>query len=69
MIAAGIDMAFRDAMVRVCHIGGASFGSGGVKWLCKDDEIGFDCGIWSFVFAIWVRRRAKSFRRSVGGNV
>jgi hypothetical protein len=69
MVAAGVDMALRDAVVSVCHIGEASIGSGGVNWLCIDDEIGFDCDIWSFVFAIWVRRRAKSFRRSDGGNV
>ena len=45
MVAAGVDMAFRDAVVSVCHIGGASIGSGGMNWLCNDDETGFDCDI------------------------
>jgi len=68
MVAAGVDMALREAVVSVCHIGGVSIGSAEVSWLCEDEELGFDCDIWSFVFAMWVKRSARSFRRSVGGK-
>ena len=68
MVAAGVDMALREAVVSVCHTGGVSIGSGEVSWLCEVDERGFDCDIWSFVFAMWVKRSARSFRRSVGGK-
>lgn len=67
MVAAGVDMAVRDAVVSVCHIG-VSIGPGEVSWLCVGDELGFDCDIWSLVLAIWVRRSARSFRRSAGGK-
>ena len=57
-------MAPRDAVVRVCQIGGASIGSGA-------DDAGFeeveDGDKWSLVVAICVRSIARSLRRSVGG--
>lgn len=75
-VAAGVDTALREAVVRVCHIGGASMGgSGGAYWCwcpCEepdeDDEDEVAEGErWSLVVAIWVRMCARSLRRSVGG--
>jgi hypothetical protein len=61
-------MAPREAVVRVCQIGGGSVESSGEEGFedePDDNEFGRDK--WSLVVAMCVRSKARSLRRSVAG--
>lgn len=62
-------MAPRDAVVRVCQMGGGSVESGNREEFeeKEPDDNGLGRDKWSLVVAMCVRSKARSLRRSVAG--
>lgn len=66
-----MDIAEREAVVRECQMGVSS-----LRWIGAVEDVDVmaadavaEFASWSLVEAIWVRREARSFRRSVVGKV